>query len=366
MDKESLLKKIRQKKMQNSQNSQNFKKTNALLPKLSLRKSPQTLTKKVRSHSPSPPAQGSPLKKVKIEFVDEFDKKLRMIEEIQGFPVSKYQYDVYDTIQNSDYDILIKAVAGSGKTTTLVGALGLIPKEKNVLLLSFNKEVQTILETALTKFEEYRKKTDESDIDSEFHIEFCGIWKAKTFHPVGYDVWREYLDMEKQTYEEKIIETKSGREVFHECKRHYPAKLMSKGLKKYTQLVWKDMKNLLGILKNLGYLVITKTKTWNNKDIEIICTRYGLFIPKGDKDIIPYMTAMKLMYTNLLSKYNVPNKVTFDDMLILPVNHGAKFEKMDVIFVDECQDLNPIQMEMIKRMMHSESSNKSTNSLIFL
>ena len=57
------------------------------------------------------------------------------------FKPSKYQQTVYTYIQKGSGNAVVSAVAGSGKSTTIVNALKLIPKNKNVLFLAFNKSI---------------------------------------------------------------------------------------------------------------------------------------------------------------------------------------------------------------------------------
>ncbi len=43
--------------------------------------------------------------------------------------------------------------------------------------------------------------------------------------------------------------------------------------------------------------------------------------------------------------------VDFDDMLYMPVITGVAFDKQDVVFLDEAQDVNGIQAEIVSRML---------------
>ena len=53
---------------------------------------------------------------------------------------SDYQLDIFDAVENGNDNIAINAVAGSGKTTTIVSACRrLKEKERNVIFLAFNK-----------------------------------------------------------------------------------------------------------------------------------------------------------------------------------------------------------------------------------
>ena len=58
-----------------------------------------------------------------------------------AFIPSKYQKAVYIYIQKGKGNAVIDAVAGSGKSTTIVNALKLIPNNKRVLFLAFNKAI---------------------------------------------------------------------------------------------------------------------------------------------------------------------------------------------------------------------------------
>ena len=46
-------------------------------------------------------------------------------------------------------NILIKAYAGAGKTTTIVEAVRQLPMDKNIMFLAFNKHIQEELKTRL-------------------------------------------------------------------------------------------------------------------------------------------------------------------------------------------------------------------------
>lgn len=55
---------------------------------------------------------------------------------------SGLQRAVFRAIRNTNQNIVINAVAGSGKTTTILKALDFIPRDKSVLLVAFNKTIQ--------------------------------------------------------------------------------------------------------------------------------------------------------------------------------------------------------------------------------
>jgi len=62
------------------------------------------------------------------------------------FKPSKYQRVVYQFIKSCKGNAVVEAVAGSGKSTTIVNAIDIIPEDKKILFLAFNKSIVTELQ----------------------------------------------------------------------------------------------------------------------------------------------------------------------------------------------------------------------------
>ena len=69
------------------------------------------------------------------------------------YPWSKFQLAIYEFIEHEQGNLVVEAVAGSGKTTTLVKCLDFIPKNSKVLLTAFNTDIVN----------ELKKKTKERE-----------------------------------------------------------------------------------------------------------------------------------------------------------------------------------------------------------
>lgn len=59
------------------------------------------------------------------------------------------QKRVFHYVEKRPENIFIRALAGSGKTTTIIEASKLIPKDKSIMFLAFNKHIQEELKTKL-------------------------------------------------------------------------------------------------------------------------------------------------------------------------------------------------------------------------
>jgi superfamily II DNA or RNA helicase len=59
-----------------------------------------------------------------------------------SFTPSKHQQDIFDFIKNESGNMVINAVAGSGKTTTIIKSLDYVDKNLDVLFLAINKSIK--------------------------------------------------------------------------------------------------------------------------------------------------------------------------------------------------------------------------------
>jgi DNA helicase II / ATP-dependent DNA helicase PcrA len=69
--------------------------------------------------------------------------------ENKKFKPSKYQKAIYSFIENGKGNAVVEAVAGSGKTTTIVEATSRIPPKDRAIFVAFNKSIATELSKKL-------------------------------------------------------------------------------------------------------------------------------------------------------------------------------------------------------------------------
>ena len=63
---------------------------------------------------------------------------------------SPYQSAIFDVVKNTRDSLVVNAVAGSGKTTTIVEAAKRLPPDQRVLLVAFNKSIVTELQQRIS------------------------------------------------------------------------------------------------------------------------------------------------------------------------------------------------------------------------
>lgn len=227
-------------------------------------------------------------------------------EEVIDFTPSKYQEDIFNFIQHGVGNVVVEACAGSGKTSTLVKAISLIPENKRILFCAFNKEI----------VKELQKKVGKRD-----NVEI------KTIHSLGYSIllnnfrkvgivpnhnkYREFL-MNNITYLSKMNTFALGR-------------------KKYLKFI----NNICALIDYCRYNLFDTPK-----DIKTLIKRHEIDIIGDEIDVV----IQSLQW----GKENIET-IDYGDMVWLPnVLYLKTFGfDYDYIFVDEAQDLSAVQRELL-------------------
>lgn len=220
----------------------------------------------------------------------------------QEFNPSPYQIKIFENIEHGTSNMVINAVAGSGKSTTIVNALSLIPQEKKILFIAFNKDIVEAL----------KKKVGEmSNVD------------IMTYHSLGYSFIRENLKEDIEVDEYKYL-------------THVHGNVHRKENMNYT----KFMSYQKNILKLIDYARFNLAQS--EKEIEQVAKKYNVNIVDDECSVV--VEILKWGKT-------VTNRIDYTDMIWLPYELDIKTRKhkYDWIFVDEAQDSSLVQQELFKK-----------------
>ena len=249
---------------------------------------------------------------------------------------SIYQADIFDAVENTNDSLLIEAVAGSGKTTTIVAAVKLLPKRIRAIFVAFNKSIAEELGTRLPD-----------------HIE------SSTLHSVGLKAWRSVAGNIK--IDAKKVYTIMDQDFI--CKD-----LMTS---EFTGMVRFKIKTLVGLMKNHG-MVPPGSRDYvglapcEDEDIRALMSHYDVDFNLSKEGLTrhEYIQMVKEFDTKLfricrrILEVNIKNSNTldFDDMLYFPVIAAdiIKFPKYHVVMVDEAQDVSQIQRVILKNILRKD------------
>lgn len=257
------------------------------------------------------------------------------------FDPNPNQLDIYSCLVNTEDHMLIRALAGSGKTSTLVWLCRtLVEKEilgnRRAIYLAFNTSIKDELVEKLSG---------------------TGI-PARTTHSFGFSALTKHFGGKVN-----VSTSKSGcvKSAFDDlvCREN--------GLPTTKEGRWEARKTeenrmrgavieLVGYVKNWAILPTRDYKgEWEFTDqaraqIANLIVVYEIELPEG-------ITAGQVIdFTIRTILANLPNSgairtIDFDDMLWLPLVLNLKFEAYDLILTDESQDFNTCQHMMLERMV---------------
>lgn len=212
---------------------------------------------------------------------------------------------------NTRKDMFICASAGSGKSTTVTHLAKITPKHKKLIFVAFNK---SIVEELKTKVPEH------------VHV--------STIHSLCYRTLRQNVRINL-----KLTEGKN----FIYCKQKANVDHIKKPNNKIANLF-----NLASII-NLMKLNLTEPIP---EKINELADTYGHMVDSKDiANIITVWHHIQKMESNLNPKKQ--GMMDFTDMLYFAYTRVNEEDvpKYDVVIVDECQDINPLQYKMILRLL---------------
>lgn len=210
---------------------------------------------------------------------------------------SEFQEAIFSAGENSNANLSCRAVAGSGKTTTLEELTYRL--KGDTLAVAFNKSTATTLASRVNAV-------------------------AFTFNSIGH----------------RILSRRRPGSKLNQWKVH-DAVREAIGSERY-EVMGSQLVRAISVAKAEA-LGIEEPLT--REQMSEIIDSYGLEIPA---DHLPWAAAVAEKLFN--ENYKDTMSFDFDDQLYIPIREGWNFPSFDNILVDEDQDLNPVQHRMLMRM----------------
>ena len=250
-----------------------------------------------------------------------------------AFVPSEHQKNIFDFINLDTKNAVISAVAGSGKTTTLLKSLELIPVNKTVLFLAFNKSIS----------DELRDRVPKRN----------GL-EVKTVHGFGYSILNDNFKTE--------IDNSKYRIIYKNIIDFY-SKNDATEIKKYNfnkehigyieeirkcignrDLFDSDFRENVFKLCNLGRLhfINFEVKSIGVSELTLLSNIHSIPNVDYECEAAWYLSKLGVFYTDMID---------YTDMIFLPNFVKYNVPKYDFVFIDECQDLNTCQRLLMIQAM---------------
>ena len=214
---------------------------------------------------------------------------------------SVFQEAIFEHVLSSNKNLAINAVAGSGKTTTIVECAKRLPKTKEILFLAFNKTIATELSERMANFPNVTCST----------LHAHGLSGMKHLRP-QIDKYADYNFKESCLIASEVLSIDSE--------------------KQYTI----PFKNNCSKLYSLARINLIREGDLNA--LYELCDMHLIETIADEVNVVN--EALKTAYT-------FKGKIDFTDMLVLPLEMKKTIKKYDIVFIDECQDLSKAQRELM-------------------
>lgn len=220
---------------------------------------------------------------------------------------SPQQLALFDAAKLGDHNIIVEAVAGSGKTTTIVEMLKFIPlyapgalSPKLITFWAYNKSIADTLKLRCPR-----------------HV------NCSTFHSTGLRSLSRVLG--KDSFE--IVGNKVKRLAYDLLDKEHPD--------------FDGIIRIVSMAKSSG-IGISGFPDNEPGSFKTIATHYDLQFEEE-------RTSLQLASRLLEASNRIKHIIDYDDMLYLCVKLNAPLPTQDWIFVDEAQDTNPMRLELVSR-----------------
>ncbi len=238
-----------------------------------------------------------------------------------SFVPSPQNLAFFDRIMNDHCNIILEAVAGSGKSTCLVQALPYIGPSKRVLMIAFNKKSGTDLTGKIAAL----------SLETGFN---AANVQARTCHSFGLAQLRRYYGAKARK-----LTVETGSKKLFNIARH---ELNDEDHELYAAFSCKLVK--LAKDQGLGALEPETVQAY-----ESLIDHHGMELDSDEGDIATAIDiAMHIMRCSIESAER-DLYIDFDDMIYLPILWNAKIDTFDFVFFDELQDTSPMREELAAR-----------------
>jgi superfamily I DNA/RNA helicase len=224
------------------------------------------------------------------------------------FTPTDEQLSIISYTEGSDENLLVNALAGTGKTTTLDLIQAASPQQP-VLCLAFNKRIA----------EEMAKR-------------FASTTTVRTFNSLGHRVWASAVG-------KVSLDPKKTQAIFKD-----EISSLTKEDRQEASDLYFEVIAAVSLAKSLGYVPEGKFPTANR-----LITTESFYASLDEK---PSKTVRSLVDTILFRsiKASYDGLIDFNDQVYMSALFGGTFPRFPHVLVDEAQDLSPVNHTMLDKL----------------
>jgi len=259
------------------------------------------------------------------------------------------QQAIFDFVKNGQSHGIINAVAGAGKTTTIIESARFVDSSKAILFCAFNKSIAT-------------------EIGLRFQQRNMNNVIVKTIHALGYQILQTYnnrglpLTLEDKKYKELL----NSPELRILLQPLYEKIIQINGLS-VDSLDDRQKFAVKNLIVSIDQRLLDANQKYRSTltkdtlvDFKELVLHFGIFnnIESQKADFDKELSIYHQCHTILLDAGNNFSrntmKIDFTDMIYLPFKWSlSPATKYDFLFIDECQDLSKAQFAVAAKYVKS-------------
>lgn len=265
----------------------------------------------------------------------------KVIKMSKEFTPSTQQQSIFDKVRNSVESFIVEAVAGAGKTTTILRAIALMTGK--VWFGCYNKKMQLEIDEKIEN--EYSELLEGNRV------------KNSTFHSLGLSIIKDNVGKNPKLDDKKVAN------ILDEI-----GQLDSIGaiqISDFDEEEWNQIKpavlSAVSMAKNRGFVDMDRASKkvsdllFDAKDKKNWTDMFAQFdISDKIPEWIEEDEIARLAYVVLKRNNACTEVIDFDDMIYLPIATGMstpKWALYDNVLVDEAQDTNPSRRALAKMIL---------------
>lgn len=234
---------------------------------------------------------------------------------------SPQQAAFIDWAEHGTGSCVLEAVAGAGKTTTLIRAAEVI--DGQVAIMAYNKKIA----------EEIKAKLLRAGLD----------WKKAqggTAHSFGFQAYCKAMGHTRQTPTLTIDENKVRDLVDAALPETHPLAQFKKGIEELVSLA---KQTAIGIVCS-----VQAVQKWQD-----MADHFDVFDEEAEGEVDPEvkLQVLRLARDLLVRSTEMRKVIDFDDMIYMPLVHKCRFWQFQVVMVDEAQDTNAARRALVRAML---------------
>lgn len=219
------------------------------------------------------------------------------------------QTNILNFVRTSEANLMINALAGTGKTTTLE-MIEAATTTKPVLYMVFNKK---------------------NAVEAERRM--ASTTTVRTFNSMGHRIWAKTIGKGFKP------EGKKSQEILRSIIADRPKSDKSKLWDNFWQIC-----NGVATAKSIGYIphghMKANKRLADNVDLSEACEE------TPDDFVLWWID--NILARSITEAYS--GFMDFDDQIYMPTLFGGTFPEFPLVMVDEYQDLNPVNHEMVRKL----------------